>query len=169
MLDGATGLPALYAGPVTGMHNRLGSTDSCEDRGRLLLLADTEEVEEAAQPSGAELIPRGCGCALQRTSSTSVRFRQRAMQREIRMRASIRHCMHASVSRIGRCRRRVRTLRLWVALPSGLPAESGSGSADLGAAVDADGCPSDRRPNGEEQLATQNRTLLARAGRTRRL
>ena len=66
MLDGATGLPALYAGPVTGMHNRLGSTDSCEDRGRLLLLADTEEVEEAAQPSGAELIPRGCGCALQK-------------------------------------------------------------------------------------------------------
>ncbi len=66
-LDGATGLPALYAVPVcTGMPNRLGGTDSCEDRGRLLLLAETEEVEEAAQPSGAELIPRGCGCALQK-------------------------------------------------------------------------------------------------------
>jgi hypothetical protein len=43
MLDGATGLPALYAGPVcTGMPNRLGGTDSCEDRGGLLLLAETE-------------------------------------------------------------------------------------------------------------------------------
>ena len=85
MLDGTTGLPALYAGPVTGMPNRPGGTDSCQDRGRLLLLADTEEVEEAAQPSGAELIPRGCGCALQRTSSTSVQLRQRGMQLEIRM------------------------------------------------------------------------------------
>ena len=65
MLDGATGLPALYAGAVTSVPNRLGSTDSCEDRGRLLLLAETEEVEEAAQPSGAELNPRVCGCALQ--------------------------------------------------------------------------------------------------------
>jgi hypothetical protein len=53
------------------------------------------------------------------------------------MRASIRYCMHASVNGIGRCRRRVRTLRLWVALPSGLPGESGSGSADLGAATQA--------------------------------
>ncbi len=72
MLDGATGLPAHGAGPCrTSMPNRGGSVDSCEDRDRLLLLADTEEVVEAAQPSGAGLIPRGC--ALQRTSTTSVR------------------------------------------------------------------------------------------------
>jgi hypothetical protein len=31
-----------------------------------LLLAETEEVEEAAQPSGAELNPRGCGSVLQK-------------------------------------------------------------------------------------------------------
>jgi hypothetical protein len=137
MLDGATGRPALDAGPVcTGIHNRFGSTDSCEDRGRLVLLAETEEVEEAALPSGARPIPRGR--ALQRTSRTSVRLRPRGMQLENPgpgIRASTRHCMHASVNSIGRCRRRGRTLRLWVALPSGLPAESGSGSADLGAAM----------------------------------
>ena len=52
MLDGATGLPALGAGLVrTGMPNGLGSTNSCKDRDRLLLLADTEEVVEATQPS----------------------------------------------------------------------------------------------------------------------
>ena len=68
-----------------------------------------------------------------RTSRTSVRLQPRRIQLEIRTRASIRHCMHASVNRIGRCRRRVRTLRLWGALPSGLPGGSGSGSADLGA------------------------------------
>ncbi len=67
-----------------------------------------------------------------RTSKTSVRLRQRAMQLEIRMRASIRHCTTASVNSIGRCRRRARTLGLRVALPSGcLPGGSGSGSADL--------------------------------------
>ncbi len=76
MLDGATDLPALGAGLVrTGMPDGLGSTNSCEDRDRLLLLADTEEVVEATQPSGARLNPLGIprGCSLQRSSSTSAR------------------------------------------------------------------------------------------------
>ena len=59
-LDGATG-PPPGSGPVrTSLPNRLGGTESCEDRGRLLLLAETKQAVEAAKPSGAELIPRSC-------------------------------------------------------------------------------------------------------------
>ena len=98
MLDGATGLPALGAGLVrTGMPDGLGSTNSCKDRDRLLLLADTEEVVEATQPSGARLNPLGIprGCSLQRSSSTSARplFEPRS-----------RLCPCHRTIRIGRCR-----------------------------------------------------------------
>jgi len=90
MLDGATGLPAHGAGPCrTSMPNRGGSVDSGEDRGRLLPLAETEEIVEAAQPSGPGLIPRGCALQEQaaRTSSSSARLRPRDMRLEIRVQA----------------------------------------------------------------------------------
>ena len=89
MLDGARGLPALGAGLVrTGKPSRFGSTDSCEDRDRLLLLADTEEVVEAAQPSGAGLIPRGCALQEQAARTSTPSARLRGMQLEIRSRHS---------------------------------------------------------------------------------
>ena len=100
MLDGARGLPALGAGLVrTGKPNRFGSTDSCEDRDRLLLLAETEEVVEAAQPSGAGLIPRGCALQEQAARTSTPSARLRGMQLEIRssIRASIPPGMHALV------------------------------------------------------------------------
>jgi hypothetical protein len=160
MLDGATGLPAHGADPCrTGIPNRGGSVDSCEDQGRLLPLAETEEIVEAAQPSGPGLAPSPRGRALQeqaaRTSSTSARLMPHGMFLAQNpgpgMGASIPQRLHATRDE-DRAMPEAGPYPATVGCaPLGLAGGIGVGERRLGS-CHADGCPSHRRSNGEEQL-----------------